>query len=144
MLNFWQKAIFVFLAVSFLWSGVAGNAQAAILPDCTPFGGVNDQPRACGVSDIFELIVNLFNFLLGLIALIFVLIMIVAGLRLALYQFADSPETELSGAKLMFRRGMFGLVVALMAFLLINTVLVILRVPGGYFNNIPQLGNFLQ
>lgn len=95
-------------------------AQAAIVP-C---GQTTDDK--CTFNDLITLVVNIFEFLLGLAALVAVIIIIWSGIRMLLYSFSEQPEAELEGAKNTLRRAVFGLVLILGAFLIVQTLLIFL------------------
>lgn len=80
----------------------------------------------CTVSDFFQLFVGIYNFLLGLGAVIAVLMIVVAGVRMLIYYWSEQPEHELDVAKNTLRRAIFGLVIVVTAYLVVNTLLAVL------------------
>lgn len=86
-----------------------------------PCSGLN-----CTFSDFFQLFVNIYNFLLGLAAVVAVLLIIFSGVRMLLYYWSEQPEPELEAAKNTLRRAIFGLVIIVTAYLVVNTLLAVL------------------
>ncbi len=112
------------------WSLVIGvsilpftaNAQAPLVP-CT---GLN-----CTVDHLFQLLVNVYNFLLSLAALVAMLFIIWGGLRMLYFSYLEDSAGELSDAKLTVRRAIGGFVIIALAYLLVNTTLTLLGVDKG-------------
>lgn len=124
--------LFVFLLpFSFLLIPLPADAQLV------PCGGPGQ--KACTISDLFTLAANIFNWLLGLAAVVAILIIVLAGLGMLTYQFFENPETVLQGAKYTLTRAIAGLVIVAAAFLVVNTLLIILNV-----NADGALGKFLR
>ncbi|MEX1112225.1 MAG: hypothetical protein WEC84_02075 [Candidatus Andersenbacteria bacterium] len=94
--------------------------QAAIVP-C---GGPDQNP--CKFSDLFQLLVSIYNFLLGAAALVAMLMLGWAGVLMLIYQWGEQPESDLANAKLTLRRAIFGLVIILTAYVVVNTLLGLL------------------
>lgn len=94
----------------------------------------------CELSDFFELLVNIYNFLLGMAGMVALIFLIWGGIQMFLYHYFEHPQEILSGAKLTVTRAIFGLIVIATAYLVVNTVLVLLGVqcPQDYFT-----GSFL-
>lgn len=80
----------------------------------------------CRLSDLFQLLVNIYNFLLGMAAIVAVLMIIVAGVRMLVYYWSEQPKPELEAAKNTLRRAIFGLVIIVTAYLVVNTLLAVL------------------
>jgi hypothetical protein len=103
----------------------AGAQGIQIIPECNPVPG---QPNSCGITHIFGLLVNIFDLLLALVGVVFMLVIIWAGFRFFLYQFSEKPEASLEAAKLTLKRGIFGFMIVATTFLVIRVVLVALGV----------------
>ena len=99
---------------------IAASAHAQIVP-C---GGPNQDK--CTVSDFFELLSNIFNLLIGLSAVVAILFMVLAGFRMLVAHWGETPESDLENAKLTLRRAVWGLIIILTAYLVVNTVLGVL------------------
>lgn len=117
------------LLVSCLLIGglVALPAYAQIVPACDPVPGDEFAPGHqgepnCSVNHLFELLVNIYNFLLGLAAVIAVLMIVFAGFRILIYYWSEQPESDLEAAKNTIRRAIFGLIIILTAYLVVTTV----------------------
>lgn len=133
------SGIFLLLVTSY-WLLVPVIASAAIIPDCNPLPG-NPRPAnpvpgtrySCSVDDLFGLLINIYNFLLGMLAFVAVLVIIVAGVRMILHSLAEGPvgsssRSELENAKVMLARAIWGIIIIATAWLVVNTVLVVLGV----------------
>lgn len=102
-------------------------ASAAIIPNCNPLPG-NDN--SCGVDDIFKLLINIYNFLLGMLAFVAVLFIVWAGVQMMIHHLGESPlggqRSSLENAKYTLTRAIWGIVIVAAAWLLVNTTLVVL------------------
>lgn len=128
------KIIFSFflMVVVLMWPVTA--AQAALVP-CS---GLN-----CNVSHFFQLLVNIYDFLLGLAALVAILLIIWSGIKMLTYQFSENPESDLTEAKHTLTRALTGLALIVGAFLVVRTLLLVLGVTSGFFSGITDIGNLL-
>ncbi len=107
----------------------------AIIPDCNPLlGNVN----SCTINDLFQLLVNIYNFLLGMLAFVAVLFIVFYGVKMIIHYISETPEQDLKDAKLGLTRAIYGIVLVAIAWLIINTVLVVLGV-----NRTSDLGRLL-
>ena len=102
---------------------VALPAEAALVP-C--------QGLDCEFDDFLRLFVRIFNLLMGLAAIVAALVIVWAGARLASWGFLEQPESELAQAKDTFKRALFGFAVVALAYLLVNTLVIVLG--GGGIN----------
>lgn len=121
------KLIALFLL--FIGLAVPVLTQAQIVPCGFPGG-----PK-CEVKHFFELIVNIYNVLLGFLAIVAIMVLIWSGVRMLLHQIAEQPEAELTAAKTTFTRAIWGLVIILCAFLIVNTLLIVLQVDPCLFQD---------
>lgn len=105
------------------------GAQAALLPNCDPLPGEGRlRPGAdCGVEHLFELIVNVYNFALGLAALVAFLFIVIGGVRMLIAYYGDG-EGNVRDAKATLRNGIVGFVIVLAAYLIVQTLLTFLGV----------------
>lgn len=121
-----SSRIFLLLVTSY-WLLVPVIASAAIIPNCEPLPG---RANSCGVDDIFKLLINIYNFLLGMLAFVAVLFIIWAGLQMILHYLGESPlgaqRSSLENAKHTLTRAIWGIVIVAVAWLMVNTTLVIL------------------
>lgn len=106
-----------FLAVGFLVLPLSTHAQII------PCSGLD-----CKVDDLFEILVNIYNFLLGLAALVAMLFIVWGGTRMIYFSYMEDSASELSAAKLTVRRAVAGFVVIAMAYLLVSTALAVLGI----------------
>lgn len=109
------------------------SAAAAIVP-C----GTTANPEKCTFQHLVQLVVNIFNLMLGLAGFVAILFIIIAGIRMIWWNFWEESESELSSAKLTLWRAITGLVIIATAYLLINTLIYVLS--GGAKN----IGSILQ
>ncbi len=109
--------------------------QAAILPNCDPIpGNLPPKIRSCGVEDLFQLLINIYNFLLGLAGLVLLLMIIWGGVKMILFSFGVSGSTEkdVKSPKQTITQAIIGFVIIAMAYLIVNTlVFTLLGVDGG-------------
>jgi hypothetical protein len=126
-------AFFVFLSLLLL----PGFAEAQIIPRCSSTGLpsnpalscaqiLQDPTATCGVCHIFALLISIFNFLLGLAAILLLLFAIIAGARMIIFQFSEQPESELVNARLTLTRAIFGFAIIAGAMIIVNTVLFVI------------------
>ncbi|MEX0649883.1 MAG: hypothetical protein WD200_02700 [Candidatus Andersenbacteria bacterium] len=94
------------------------------------------------MSHIFDLLVNIYNYLLALAALVAMLMLVWGGIQMLIFYFDESPVTALEGAKNTIRRAIFGLVIILMAYLIVNTILGALGLSDATITNIFSKGQF--
>lgn len=95
-------------------------------------GLVPCQGLKCEFDDFLRLFVNIFKLLMGLAAIVAALVIVWAGARLASWGFLEQPESELAQAKDTFKRALFGFAVVALAYLLVNTLVIVLG--GGGIN----------
>lgn len=121
-----RKALAV---IAFVGVSLPVAANAALVPDCNPVPGNNDS---CGVDDLIQLLVNIYNYLLGMAAVVAILMIIWSGIQMLLYYWDESPDSALTNAKNTLRRAVFGLFLVLAAYLIVATlVYTILGLDGG-------------
>ncbi|MDZ4225381.1 MAG: hypothetical protein U1C49_00885 [Candidatus Andersenbacteria bacterium] len=108
--------------------GVASAIQ--LLPDCDPIryktlpnGDVTESSNPCGVEDIIQLLVNIYNTLLGLAGLVAILFIIFGGVRMFYWSFMENAPGELEAAKTTVTRAIVGLIIIAVAFLVVNTLI---------------------
>ncbi len=129
-----KLGLIYFLISIFLFSV---PVYAAIIP-CGPRPGPlapGENISGCTLKDFFQLLVNIYNFLLGMAAIVAILILVWGGIQMFIYHYQESPEEKLSSAKLTITRAIFGLVIIAAAYLIVNTLLLLLGVqnPQNYF-----------
>ena len=106
------KILYSLLVVG-LFLPVAGVAQAAIVSCGT----------GCTINDLIAIPVNIFNFLLGLSAFVFLAVIVFAGARIVMYSVSESPESELASAKNTLRQGITGFLIIGLSWLIVNTLI---------------------
>jgi hypothetical protein len=117
-------------------------AQAQILPSCDPIPKPAPAVAGkdfCGVEDLFQLLINIYNFLLGIAGLLLLLMLIWGGVRMLIFYISETPDKDLEAAKYTVRRAITGFVIIAMAYLIVNTVLVLLG-----FNDGSEVGKLLH
>lgn len=112
-------AVFLFPIVTFA-------ADNGIVP-CGPSG---QQGNDCKLSDLFGLLVAIYNFLLGMAGLVAFGFLIYGGVRMFLY---SVDEENLAAGKKTVLEALIGLAIVAMAYLLVNTLLTALGVTENYF-----------
>lgn len=118
-----NRVLSCFLISIFLISAL--SAHAAIIPPCDP---MPETPTSCGVNDLLKLLVNIYNFLLGLAGLVAMLFIVFGGVRMLYFSYLENQASELEAAKLTVSRAIGGLVIIALAYLLVNTALTMLGV----------------
>lgn len=108
------------LLAALVVAGLAISASAQIVP-CDGLGD-----NKCEVSDLFVLFSNIFNFLIGLSAVVAILMMVLSGFRMLVAYWGETPESDVKNAVLSLRRAVWGLILILTAYLVVNTVLGVL------------------
>lgn len=93
---------------------------------CNPLKGVECTPAHLG-----GLLVGAFELLLSFAVVVALFFIILSGIRMVSAWFAEAPESEYKDAKSSFRQAVFGLILVAGAFLIVETVLALLGVPGG-------------
>jgi len=131
-----KKSSLLLLVFSVLIIPLTASAQIRILPDCEPIPGGDNT---CGVIHIIKLLVNIFNTLMYLAAFFAIAFMIFAGLRMLYWSFMENSQTELEGAKSTLTRAVAGLVIVILAYVIVNTVIVLIG--GGGINEILDKAN---
>lgn len=96
-----------------------------IIPACDPVPGSKDS---CAPEHLIELLVNIFNFMLGLAALVAMLFIVVGGIKMIIWQFTGEGEGGLENAKKTLTQAITGLVIVMLAYLIVNTLLTWLGV----------------
>lgn len=104
------------------------TAYAQLLPACNPVPG---QPDSCEVADLFALLVNIYNYLLGLAALVAMLFIVWGGMRMFYFGYMEDSASELEAAKFTVRRAIGGFVIIATAYLLVATLLYLLGLDRG-------------
>lgn len=97
----------------------------ALLP-CNPLAG-----DPCTFSDLGLLLINIFNWLLGLAGLVAFLFIIWGGLQMLLGWFYEEPQNAWTAGKQTIRRAIFGFVLVAAAFFIVNTLLTRILGVGG-------------
>jgi len=94
----------------------------------------------CQLRDLLQLLVAVYNFLLGLAALVTMLMIIYGGIRMFIFHYFEDAPGELKNAKFTVTRGITGLIIVLAAYLIVNTLIALLG--GGGINTILKRGGF--
>lgn len=115
-------------------------AQTGGLIKCGPAG---QQGKDCTIDDFFTLFVNIFNYLLGMGAIVAFLFLIYGGIKMFLY---SVDEENLAAGKKTVIEALIGLAIILLAYVLINTLLTVLGVskPADYFNGNAVSGSVVK
>ncbi|HSX24826.1 MAG TPA: pilin [Candidatus Andersenbacteria bacterium] len=108
----------------------------AQLVKCGPTNqGYNLEP--CTIDDFFGLFVTIFNWLLGMSAIVAFIFLIYGGIRMFLY---SVDEEHLAAGKKTVIEAVIGLAIILLAYVLVNTLMVAIGVknPSDYFSGKAQ------
>lgn len=100
---------------------LAPIAEAAILT-C----GYAGQPACTQVSQLIGTLVNIYNTLLGLAAFIAMIMIIGSGIGMLIYHYFEHAEQVLENSKLTLTRAMTGFIIIAAAYLIVNTLLLLL------------------
>lgn len=113
---------------------LAQNADGIV--KCGPTG---QQGTMCTINDFFKLFVDIFNYLLGMGAIVAFVFLIYGGIKMFLY---SVDEENLAAGKKTVVEALIGLAIILLAYVLINTLLTALGVtnPADYFNGTKAKG----
>ena len=109
----WRSVLFIFWLVLL---GVTPNVAQQAIVGCE---GLN-----CKLTDLLAIPVNIFNYLLSGAALVLLLMIIWAGIRMTMYWFNEQPEQELTAAKMTLTRAIVGFAIVTMAILIVNILAV--------------------
>lgn len=87
----------------------------------------------CTVDDFFVLFARIFNYLIGLSAIVLVLMIIWSGIQMLIFYVSETPEQNLTSAKYSLTRAIWGFIIIVIAYLIVSTLIFsILGVnPGG-------------
>ena len=85
----------------------------------------SSTPLDCTLKNMIDVPVRIYNFLLGFAAIILLLVIAWAGLRMIVFHLSDMPESELANAKMTLTRGIFGFLIIAMSYLIVNLLLAI-------------------
>lgn len=105
----------------------------------SPWYQRGSDPLTCTLEHLLDVPVRIYNFLLGLAALVLLAVILIAGLRMLWHYGAEVPEVELAAAKNMLTRGLLGFAIIATAYLTVNVVLAVLSL-----NNESWVGKVLQ
>ena len=94
---------------------------------------------SCTLSDLLAIPVNIYNFMLGMAAVVFLGVIVWAGVRMVAYNLSEMPEAELQAAKTTLSRGIVGIMIIALAYTIVN--LLLLTVLG--VDSCTYLGKFL-
>jgi hypothetical protein len=128
--------LFVIWILIFGIFSLAFPVHAAILPSCDPVPG---SANSCGVEHIFKLLINIYNFLLGLAAVVAILMIIIGGVGLLVYHYFENAEQILEHSKLTVTRAITGIIIITLAYIIVNTTISLLG-----FNTTSAVGQMLQ
>jgi hypothetical protein len=141
------KFITMLVLAGMLFGSFAPLAEAQsgrLIPECNPVpkggaqGAGGGGGETCGVKHIIQLLVNIYNLLLGLAAFVATFFIVFGAIRYFYWSFMEDQEGELKNAKLTLGRAITGLVIVACAYLIVNTVITWLG--GGDINEIIKKG----
>jgi hypothetical protein len=121
-------SLVIIIAPFTVFAVVGENENKGLVPKCGVFsGGVIDNP--CEFDDLMQLLNNVINYLLFIIATpLAALIIVYAGV---LYVFDGGSAEQVKKAKGILKNVVIGYVIALAAWLIVKTILVALNFEGG-------------
>jgi len=87
----------------------------------------------CELKDLFELLIGIYNFLLGMAGIVALGFLIYGGIQMLLF---SVDEEKLKSGKSTVTQALIGLVVILLAYIVVNTLLLALGVTdtAGFFS----------
>ncbi len=116
------------IAILFVWFMpivAYAQGQGGLVPcgptSPNPAAGYSNEP--CTIGDIFNLLINIFNFLLGMGAIVAFMFLIYGGIRMFLY---SVDEAHLAEGKKTVIEALIGLAIIALAYVLVNTLLTVL------------------
>lgn len=98
------------------------GAQAVGLVECDEAG--------CTLLNLFELLVRIYDLLMGMAALVAMLFLVYGGAQMLYWSFMENSATELENAKYTVRRALGGFGIIILAYLIVNTVIVMMGGEG--------------
>lgn len=132
-----KHRLFTYFLLFLGWmSPVLAHAQDSGIVKCGPQG----SQKLCELKDLFELLIGIYNFLLGMAGIVALGLLIYGGVQMLLY---SVDEEHVKRGKSTITQALIGLAVILLAYIIVNTLLVALGVsggPGGYFSGAKFLG----
>lgn len=127
---------YFFLATTYLLPEAAYARSNSGIVKCGPQG----SQRLCELKDLFNLLIGIYNFLLGMAGIVAFGLLIWGGIQMLLY---SAEEEHVKNGKNTVLQALVGLAIILLAYIIVNTLLVALGVtdgPGGYFSGAKFLG----
>ncbi|MEK7499982.1 MAG: hypothetical protein AAB649_05250 [Patescibacteria group bacterium] len=124
-----------FFAILTWMAPVLAYAAGSGIVKCGP-----QQNKLCELKDLFDLLIGIYNFLLGMAGIVALGLLIYGGVQMLLY---SVDEEHVKRGKSTITQALIGLAVILLAYIIVNTLLVALGVsdgPGGYFSGAKFLG----
>lgn len=115
------------------------HVEAALLPSCASVPTQAGEP--CSFKHLIQLVVNIYNWSLGFAGLIAMIMIVFGGVQMLIYHYMEQPDPFLQGAKHTVSRAITGLIIVIAAFLIVNTLLLFLGVPGGLDEIIGRLNS---
>lgn len=122
------KVYFVLLGISMPLLTFAQDSTGFV--QCGPEG---QFAKECTINDIFILLVTIFNWLLGMGAVVAFIFLIYGGMRMFLY---SVDESNLETGKKTVIEALIGLAIIGLSYVIVNTLLGALGIkdPQGYFD----------
>lgn len=87
------------------------------LVGCTALG--------CTLKDLLAVPVRIYNMMMGMAGVVFLAVIIWAGIRMVVYYMSESPEAELMAAKMTLSRGIMGILIIALAYTAVNLFLLV-------------------
>ncbi len=116
-------------------------ADAAIVPCVPKYNAATQKIEGlCTFKDLFKMLVDIYNFLLGLAAIVFMGMIVYAGIRMLTFYISETPDADLKNAKYTLTRAITGFVIIVGAYLIVRTVVSFFGVGvdqyfgGGFLN----------
>lgn len=132
-----KHRFFTYFFILLGWiSPALAYAQGTGIVKCGPQG----SQKLCELKDLFELLIGIYNFLLGMAGIVALGLLIYGGVQMLLY---SVDEEHVKRGKSTITQALIGLAVILLAYIIVNTLLVALGVsdgPAGYFSGAKFLG----
>ena len=134
-MNFWKKISFAITLLSLFLLAIPLASHAALLPDCSPVKS-NDPSddnysNVCGIEHLIQLLVNIYNYLLGFAAVILLLMLVWGGFQMILGFATGDPDEKYKEGKSTIVHALAGFGIVVAAYVVVNTVLIFLGVDSG-------------
>jgi hypothetical protein len=139
-----QALLSFFLMSALIFTPALAYAQSGGLVPCGPKGQTvqgQESPDGCTLKDLFNLLVRIYNFLLGMAGIVAFGLLVYGGVQMLLF---SVDEDKVKSGKSTVTQALIGLAIIALAYIIVNTLLLALGVTGGaggFFSGAKFFGN---